>query len=376
MPSVHSEVLDVYTAVGGSQSLEGVLSAWNERGWEVRRHYTVSEEQYRRAGGQLRRIQLRWQMYVQFGWQCWQTVRQARGNAPLRVVTSNPFYGPALAQWAAQGFGTTVNLVYDLYPDALVQAEVLREDSWLAHRVASITKAALRGCDATVFLGERLRRHAEARYGAARRSVVIPVGADGSPFRDTPPRLVGPQQDIKILYAGQLGRMHEVETLQMALRAGVPAGLQLAFHAIGTGYERLRGEDFPGARCLWGEPLPQLAWENVMMEAQVALVTMAPGAENIVMPSKTYSALVAGQAVLAICSAQSDLADLVRKHDCGWVIAPGDVAGLRICLDEITRDQPGLLAKRLNAFNAGHTYYDVAVLAKQWMQLFDSLTAD
>jgi len=39
---------------------------------------------------------------------------------------------------------------------------------------------------------------------------------------------------------------------------------------------------------------------------------MAPGAEQVVMPSKTYSAMMAGQAVLAIAPEESDLVDLIK----------------------------------------------------------------
>ena len=41
------------------------------------------------------------------------------------------------------------------------------------------------------------------------------------------------------------------------------------------------------------------------------------------MPSKNYSALVPGQAVLAACADDSDLEDLIREHECGWVVASG-----------------------------------------------------
>ena len=104
-----------------------------------------------------------------------------------------------------------------------------------------------------------------------------------------------------------------------------------------------------------------------MKTADIALVTMAAGAENVVMPSKTYSAMVAGQAILAVCSRQSDLADTVLTHDCGWVVEPGDVEGLRKVLDVIRRQPDETRRKRLNAWNAGHSLYDVQALVPQWL---------
>lgn len=91
------------------------------------------------------------------------------------------------------------------------------------------------------------------------------------------------------------------------------------------------------------------------------------------MPSKTYSALAAGQAVLAICPRASDLADTVLAHDCGWVVESGDCAGFRRVLEELSRDPGEVLRRRRNAWRAGHEIYDQPVLAKQWITVLTSV---
>jgi glycosyltransferase involved in cell wall biosynthesis len=67
------------------------------------------------------------------------------------------------------------------------------------------------------------------------------------------------------------------------------------------------------------------------------------------------------------------LADLIVRHDCGWVVEPGDAAGLRQALERIAADRGGLLAKRRNSFAAGHLFYDMAPVAGAWMRLFAEL---
>jgi len=85
-----------------------------------------------------------------------------------------------------------------------------------------------------------------------------------------------------------------------------------------------------------------------------------------VMPSKTYSALAAGQAVVAICPTASDLADTIRKHDCGWVVTPGDVSGLSNSFREIVGHPTELLRRRQNAWRAGQQVYDQRAQAGVW----------
>ena len=110
-----------------------------------------------------------------------------------------------------------------------------------------------------------------------------------------------------------------------------------------------------------------------MTAADIALVTMKRGAEGIVMPSKTYSAMAAGQAILAVCPRESDLADTVTKHDCGWVIEPGDVDGLRALLEALPLQQAEVLRKRRNSWQAAQECYDQRVLAKRWREVLRGL---
>jgi glycosyltransferase involved in cell wall biosynthesis len=367
-------VIEAYTSVGGAPFFEGLLREWEGSGYLVRRIHALDGAAYRAAPrsavGRLRR---RWRMYGAFALQAWQSTRRGRMEHPIRVVTTNPFFAPAFVQRISGRSGTTINLLYDLYPDALVLAGVMQVGSGMERRCAAITRFAIRECAATVFLGEHLRQHAESCYGAARHSVVIPVGADGGPFRGKPPQALDEARDITVLYAGQMGRMHEVDTLRAAFLARMPAGVTFSFHASGAGYAQLRRGLESNGQLKWGETLPDEDWQRVMSEAQVALVTIARGAEDIVMPSKTYSALVAGQAILAICVGASDLAELVRAHNCGWVVEPGDVAGLQRAFQEIATDRPGLLEKRRRAFEVGHRLFDCRVVANQWEALFAEL---
>ena len=364
--------IEVYNSVSGAAFFQRLLQEWREKGAQVTTYQAISENDYRAPRGVMGRLALRWRMYASYAWVCWRGARRRRDVSILRVITTNPFFAPALVRWIAQSGGLTVNLLYDLFPEALIQAGALAPGSFLARRCAAITRYALRNCTATVFLGERLRAYAEATYGPARLAVVIQVGADGAPFKNFPPASLCGEAVPEILYSGQMGAMHETDTL-LAAWPDLGAGVRWTFYASGPSYARLRRAASARPGVVWGESLPAAEWEQTMKQAQVALVTIAPGAENVVMPSKTYSALVAGQAILAICRKTSDLADLILKHDCGWVVEPGDAAGLKQVVQSIANDPEGLLAKREKAFEAGHRYYDMRVIAAEWVKLFETL---
>ena len=366
---------------------------------QIELHEAVSSDDYRSVKGLFSRLRVRWKMYGGFAWSSWRVAKRKAKQTKINLVTTNPFFLPALVARASGGRNATINLLYDLYPEALIQAGTIAADSWVERRCAALTRYALRECTVTVFLGCHLQAYAEATYGPARQATIIPVGADGSSFRDFPPSPPEPGHRPRILYCGQMGRMHDVDTLLGCWTSPEAAACDWRFHASGAGYAKLKacnrdlrsetgdlkpevplssapqvsGFRPPPSRH-FGSALGDADWIAAMRTAQVALVTIAPGAERVVMPSKTYSALVAGQAVLAICPRESDLADLVRKHDCGWVVEPGDTEGLRATLSDIAGNAALLQAKRERAYAAGHRFYDSTVVAKQWLALFENIS--
>ena len=365
--------IQIYNSVEGGAFFRKLIDEWTLECDFVELHKAVSESEYRGAKGTWSRLSIRWRMYGRFAFSSWRLARERNGTKIIRLVTTNPFFLPALVARFSVGRGATINLLYDLYPEALIQAGKIKSGSLIACFCGSITRYALRECDATVFLGEHLKEYIELSYGKARRSVIIPVGADGSFFKNCAPKPI--ERRPTILYCGQMGRMHDVDTISGIWAYPESRDCRWVFHASGTGYQKFRDTvaQETGGNVVCGDPLTDSSWVETMSSAEVALVTIARGAERVVMPSKTYSALVAGQAVLAICPTKSDLADLVLNHDCGWVVEPGDIAGLRTVLHEIASNPEGLQGKRERAFAAGHKFYDSAVVAKQWLALFIDL---
>jgi glycosyltransferase involved in cell wall biosynthesis len=80
-----------------------------------------------------------------------------------------------------------------------------------------------------------------------------------------------------------------------------------------------------------------------------------------------------GQAILAIAPAKSDIVDLIKEHDCGWWVEPGDVKGLERVLKEISGNTRKLMQKRQNAQMTGRKFFSIEVLAKKWTAVFEEV---
>ncbi len=377
-----------WSSVEYGSFLSGLVRDLNERGVPATQRYQISQRSYRRARTLWQRILLRVRMYGVYPLQLTWAVLTGPRNT-VHIVCTNTFYAPILAAWAAWIRGApTIHLAYDLYPDVLTVAGTLRFDSRICRSMEWLVRKTMHACAANVFLGKRQLRHAADRFGTIPRATVIPVGADAR-FLATAANDREHHMPPTVLYCGNMGHLHDTDTIARLLleeangRSPDPLPpICLRFHANGSGYRSLRTKlgcatateaRFGAVSVRFADSLPESEWRQILSGASVALVTLKADAARIALPSKAYSAMAAGQAILAIGPGDSDLADLIEAHNCGWRVSPGDVTALRPVLHAIASDPETCLSKQRNALRAARTTYDTAILAKQWERLIQEI---
>lgn len=370
----------VFSCVGGAGA-SAFWTAWlaelEKAGFEVVEVSPVSNTTYRSARGVWTRLALRFRMYVGMLFHLLRSGVFAPKGSVL-IVTTNPFYAPwVLATFAARRC-CVINLVYDVYPDSLIAAGKIKPNGIIARVLTALTRATLAHSHATVFLGAGIQHYFVETYGSDYRSCVIPVGADCASFSQPPAmRLVHP---IEILYCGNLGMLHETETLLQGfatLEERERSQVHFQFCASGSSTQDLRGAVEAQGLSRWftlGGPLDGEQWQATMAGAPIGLVLLKDAAVYSAVPSKVYSAMAAGQAILAICPNQSDLAAVVRDHDCGWVIDPGDAGALAETLRRIVQNPASVDEKQAHAYRAARQHFCMHVVAQQWVALIDSLS--
>lgn len=353
-----------------------MFATWRERGCAVEIWSEMSEHTYRNARGLVGRLWMRVRINLVFPLRVgWRLLCGAGGRT--LVVTSTPFVLPAVAGVMKRRSDRACQMLYDLYPDALVVAGKLGARSLPTRFIGWLVGIGMRRCDLTVFPGERLCAYTDATYGPCPRTAVVPVGTDAGHLGRE--RMLPGEGTRSVVYVGNFGHLHDYATLAELLRTGLPAGLRLAFHANGANYERFKAfaSEWPEetrARVTFGGPLGRGEWAQVMQEADAGLVLFRNGAERVAFPSKTFSAMAAGQAILAVTPCESDLADVIRLHDCGWASVPGDVEALRRGFAAVAGDRGELARRQAAAAAAAREHYDVVRLAERWLEFFDEMT--
>jgi glycosyltransferase involved in cell wall biosynthesis len=371
-------IIEFWSSIESHGCQRALMNALREKGCVVVERYLISGDSYRAARSVVSRIRLRLRAYIIYPVMVGFDFMRWRSDT-VYVVSSNTFYAPWIAILASNGRAPIVHWVLDLYPNVLVVAGIVKAGGWLDRALTWLMRETCSRVSANIFLGSELKNHAERVLGADPNSYVIPIGADDEVLQTFSVRLQAPERDrlpLRVLYCGNMGYMHDVETLATFFDETSALDVIFEFRGHGRGFGELRTR-IQGAVCkdqvLFGPNLDDDDWCAKMRESHIALVTMRNEAAGVVMPSKAYSAMLAGQAILAICPVSSDLAVMIQKNDVGWVIEPGDVTGLMKLLRIWSQNPETIDLKRRNAHSLGWSEFRSAVLAGNWMCLFEKI---
>lgn len=354
---------------------------------------SLSEEEYRRlaGGGRRGRLWLRFVMYVTYPLRVFWTALRAPAGACL-VVSSNTFYAPLVAWLGSRRCRPLlVHWRCDLYPDALVVAGTIRPGGFLESVIGRVQRLMTRTADRLVCVGDFLQAHAAERWGRPRWCRYIDnVPSDETQFAR---RAWAVRPGLGFHYGGQLGFMHDPDSL---------AAFVGAAHAVGGGHWRFDFRVSGAFRERFGQavgalglelrrPVSAADWKVLIEDYEIGLVSLSPGGATVSLPSKLYSMMAGGLAIVAVCPAWSDLARIVRDTGCGWIInnSPfataaelrgGDYAAncqARRDLAEVTAESralcqrlhadPALVAAaQRRAVAAAHATYGLEALRELW----------
>ena len=143
-----------------------------------------------------------------------------------------------------------------------------------------------------------------------------------------------------VLYAGNLGRIHNLEDLLSAAEEfrNRPE-IQFVFIGGGALKKRLIREsqlrELANVKFFPFEVRSRLP--EVLASASASVILLRKGMAGLSLPSKIYSILASGRPILACVEEESDIAGMVRDSQSGFVIPPGNSRGLAQAIEELFR---------------------------------------
>jgi glycosyltransferase involved in cell wall biosynthesis len=304
---------------------------------------------------------------------------RARNRNNVLLVTTAPPFLPLLGYLAYLMFRIPyICILYDLYPDIAIALGVLSKRHWLARLWRNLNQKIWRNAQAIVVLSPAMKEQVLASCPEIGEKVSV-IHSWSDPDWIVP---IAKQENwfawkynlvtkFTVLYSGNLGRCHDMNTILEAAKVLQDEPIQ--FVCIGSGAKRDN----------LIEEVKQLGLNNFLFlpyqdkhilphsltACDLSLVSVDERTENLVTPSKLYSALASERPIAAICSQDSYLRELISEAGCGSAFENGDSNGLAqfICL--LSRDRQ--LAERMGKSGRQYlrSHFTPKIISKQYLDV-------
>ncbi len=248
----------------------------------------------------------------------------------------------------------------DVYPDIAVDLAHIRHGSLLHRVTGALADWSRRHADGVIVLGECMRDRLVSRGIAPTKIFVAEHWANSASI--TPMPRPGNPNELVMLYSGNLGLAHDLDTLLGTILA-LRDDPRFRFLFVGTGGRRKTLTEFCETNGIDSvEMRPFVARDKLsegLAAGDIGLVTQQESACGSVVPSKVYGILAAARPLLFIGPASATPARIIRRHNCGWHFEVGDVAGVTKLLQRLTRNRQEVTEAGARARQALLSFYDL-----------------
>lgn len=265
----------------------------------------------------------------------WRAFRSLRRGDTLLAVTNPPMLPFAMYAAARLRRVPIALLVHDLYPEAAILAGIIAPGSMVARIWTFATTWLFRRADRIVVLGRDAAELIASRMpdGEARIRV-ISNWADADEVRPEPaednPLLhaEGLAGRFVLGYAGNMGRVQDVELLLAAARKLSAAAPDVHLVFVGSGYKAplvAAAASEPDSNVTLLGPRERSEQHLFLNACHVGIVALTAGMSGVGVPSRLYNLLAAGRPVIAAVDHDSEPARVLREEGVGVQTTPGDV---------------------------------------------------
>ncbi len=252
--------------------------------------------------------------------------RKARECDVLFIDSTPPIQGAMAALIKKINKKPIVYNLQDIFPDSLVGTGLAKRDGLLWKIGRMIENFTYRNADKIIVISDDFKKNIMAKGVPEEKIEVIYLWVDENTVIPIPPEenplfeeFQIDKNKFNIVYAGNLGHAQNLEIIIDAAKE-LKSNSNIQFLIFGTGglEEEIRGwieqKDLHNIKLLPLQPYEQVSY--VYGLGDLCIVSCKPGLGGSAMPSKTWSIMSSGRAVLASFD-EGDLKHIIEKNNCG-----------------------------------------------------------
>lgn len=250
-------------------------------------------------------------------------LRNLTANKDVIVCVSNPPIMPLISIILRRKNQKIIYILHDLYPDIAIAMNVVSARHIFSRFMLWANNIIFKQVDKIVVLGEDMKAHLMNHYYVQEDKIqVIPNWASEDYYEP-----VTLHDKLMILYTGNMGRFHDLDTAVDAV-LGLPL-IDLCFVGEGNAKKRLMDKAHKCNNISFESFLNSKAYREKLSKADVLLVSLEKNLSGLAVPSKFYSYLSAGRPIICISDDTSEIARVITEGGCGYVINHGDINGFK-----------------------------------------------
>ncbi len=272
-------------------------------------------------------------------------LRESSWHADIVMCIAPAFFNAPFALFSAYLSGSKACLhIQDFELDAAFSLGLLSGNNWIQRAAIWMESAVLRRFDMVSTISNQMLERLLQKGVEKERAVIFPNWIDTEAIQPlSRPSQFREEWGIKdnqvvVLYAGNMGRKQGLELLLMAARSLVTK-TEIIFILCGDGSERQQleadAQDLPNLRFYPLQPIERL--NELLNLADIHVLPQRADAADLVMPSKLSGMLASGGAVIATAHADTELGRII--NNVGLLAIPGDVSCLVKLITELA-DNP------------------------------------
>lgn len=305
----------------------------------------------------------------------------------VMAASAPPIAIAKVASWRARLNG--VRFIYhkqDIYPEVALAAGLMRDGAIVAvlrHIDARTDRRADRVVVLSNDMGVTLQKRGVDANTIATINNFDPWLLEPSEAPNTNATVVternfvSPWQPFTVVFAGNLGRFQNLETVIQAV-LHLDRSDSIEVHFFGDGALRTYMEAEVAAHCaqhvhMHGYQSPKTIAEFLQQHADLGLVALSPGVIRAAYPSKTMTYLRHGCPILALVEAESDLARTLISSGAGFQADPQDPVDVTKAIRYLAEHRDELGNARIRAKQLYLREFGRSNRLSAWLRLFAEL---
>ncbi|MEA5452416.1 EAL domain-containing protein [Leptolyngbya sp. CCNP1308] len=304
---------------------------------------------------------------------------KARHRGDITLFVSEPPYVQVVGFLLNLLFGTPyAALVYDLYPDVITGLGMLPAHHPIVRLWDAVNRQVWQRAEAVIVPCETMKARIVAKHPHLGDRITVihnwsdpdwvkPLAKANNAFAQAQ----GLTETFTVLYSGNMGRCHDMETIIGAAQGLRDEPVQFLF--VGGGPKRdatqQRVAELGLTNCRFLPYQDKALLPQSLTACDLHLVSIDTAMEGLVAPSKFYSALSSGRPVAIICEPHSYLRGLVSQSHCGAAFNNGDSQGLASFIRYLLKDREVTQQLGLSGHRFIREHFTAKAISRQYYRL-------